>query len=458
MAEDLQRRTSRFDKDWTQGSIVHNLWSLAWPMMISNSINMLGPTIDMIWVGKLGAASIAGVGISGMIVMMMNSARMGLDMGMRAMIARAIGAGNHEEANHIIQQAIFISGSFSTFMAIIGISLAEPILVLMGVEPDVVSEGAAYMRILFVSSIFMSFRTMAEGAMQASGDTITPMKMVTTFRLFHVALCPFLVFGWWIFPRLGVSGAAVANVFAQSLGMILGMWFLFSGRTRLKPTINNYCLDFSTIMRIVKIAVPASISGMQRSLANLMVMGFIVPFGTFAVAAHTLCQRIEMMIFMPLMAMGMSAGVLAGQNLGAGKPERAEKSGWGALGMVECFLIVIALGVGLWTENIIHVFTIDPGVVEVTSSFLMIAIIGYLILGFNGVLGQFISGVGDTLPPMVFGMIMVWCVQVPLSYYLPKFTDLGVVGVRWAIVIAIAVGAICNLTYFRMGRWKLKRV
>ncbi len=451
-------RWTRFDRDWTKGSIVRNLLSLSWPMMISNSFNMLGPTIDMIWVGRLGAASIAGVGVAGMVVMLMNSARMGLDMGMRAMIARFIGAGDEEGANHVVQQALVISGSFSTFMAAIGIFLAEPILVLMGVEPDVVSEGAAYMRVLFVGSVFMSFRTMAEGAMQASGDTMTPMKIIGAFRLFHVALCPFLVFGWWIFPRLGVSGAAMTNVFSQSLGMALGMWFLFSGRSRLRLTLRNFRLNLNTIWRIVKIAVPASISGMQRSFANLVVMEFIVPFGTFAVAAHTLCQRVEMIVFMPTMALGMSAGVLAGQNLGAGKPERAVRTGWQAVGLVQVFMLVIALVILLWAENIVHIFTPDPGVVEVTRVFLMIAIVGYLMMGFNAVLQSCISGVGDTVPPMLFSLLTIWGIQVPLAYFLSKFTNLGVYGVRWAIVSALGAGAVCNVIYFKLGRWKRKQV
>jgi len=419
---------------------------------------MLGPTIDMVWVGKLGAASIAGVGISGMVVMLMNSARMGLDMGMRAMVARAIGAGNEDEANHVLQQTIFISGSFSTLMAAIGIFLAEPILIMMGLDPGVVSEGAAYMRILFIGSIFMSFRMMTEGAMQASGDTMTPMKIIGISRLFHVALCPFLVFGLWIFPRMGVSGAATTNVISQCLGMTLGMWILFKGKSRLRPTLKNFHLDPQTIWRIVKIAVPASVSGMQRTLANLVVMGFIVPFGTIALAAHMLCQRIEMLVFMPLMAMGMSAGVLAGQNLGAGKPKRAEQSGWGALGLVEGFLLIVGLVIWFWAENIISIFTTAPDVVEVTKAFLMIAIIGYLMMGFGGVLQMCVAGAGDTLPPMIFGLIALWAVQIPLCYYLSQFTDFGVYGIRWAIVFSMVVGAICGLSYFWLGRWKYKKV
>ena len=164
-------RRAALEKDWTKGSIPGNLWSLSLPIVISSSLNVLGPVIDMVWVGKLGAASIAGVGIASMAVMLVTAARMSLAVGTRAMIARFMGAGDSSSANHVAQQAFVISGSYVIVMAAIGIFLAEPILNMMGVEADVVSEGTAYMRIMFVGSVAMSFRMMAEGIMQASGDT-----------------------------------------------------------------------------------------------------------------------------------------------------------------------------------------------------------------------------------------------------------------------------------------------
>ena len=188
-----------FDRDWTKGSIVGNLLSLSWPMIVSNALNMMGPTIDMIWVGRLGAVAIAGVGISGMLVGLVNSARRGLSTGVRAMVARFVGAHDEEAANHVAQQALVISFSFAAVLAAIGIFFAEPILVLMGLEADVVAAGAAYMRIMFVGSLFMSLRIMGETIMESSGDAVTPMRVAMFFRFLHVALCPFLIFGWWIF-------------------------------------------------------------------------------------------------------------------------------------------------------------------------------------------------------------------------------------------------------------------
>ena len=456
--EGFDRRESPFKKDWTKGSVFRNLLSLAWPMTISQSLTMLGPTIDMIWVGKLGVASIAGVGVSAMAVMVVNSARMGLTTGTRAMIARFVGAGDAGGANHIAQQAFVISVAFSTVMAVIGILLAESILVLLGVEADVVAEGAAYLRIMFVGSVAMSFRMMAESIMQASGDSVTPMRIAVVFRLLHVAICPFLIFGWWIFPRMGVSGAATTNVVSQSLGVGLGLWFLFSGRTRLRLTLRNFRLDPSIIWRIVKIGIPASITGIERSFAGLVLMWFVVPFGTVAVAGHSLIQRIGSFMHMPAMGVGQAAGVLAGQNLGAKKPERAERTAWLAAGLFTGVMVIGSLVMFFWAEKVVGIFNTEPGLVEITSTFLRIEIVAYLVFGLVMVFTQCLNGVGDTMIPMLTTLLTMWLVQVPLAFFLPRYTNLGVYGVRWAIVIAIVMRAVIYTAYFRSGRWKHKRV
>jgi putative MATE family efflux protein len=437
---------------------MRNLLSLSWPMVVTNTLMMLGPTIDMIWVGRLGSASIAGVGVSGMAVMLLNSMMMGLAQGMRAVIARFVGAGNFSDASHASQQGFAICACFSVVMALIGVFLAEPILILLGLEADVVSEGATYMRILFVGSITMTFRMLIEGIMQASGDAVSPMKITVCYRILHVILCPFLIFGWWIFPKMGVSGAALTNIIAQSVGTALGFWYLFSGRTRLHLTLKNFHLDFSMIWRIVRVGLPALISGVQRNTSQLILMWFMVPFGTVAVAAHTVNQRIEMILFMPSFALGMASGVLTGQNLGAEHPERAAKSAWLAVALVEGFMVICSIAILLAAENIIHIFNNEPDLVEMSALFLRIAVSGYIVLGFVSVLMNSLSGSGDTMPPMVVGMATVLLVTLPLAYVLPRFTGLGVLGVRWAMVADLVIPAIFFIIYFRTGKWKTKYV
>jgi putative MATE family efflux protein len=457
-AERPAERAAAFGRDWTKGSITRNLLSLSWPMIVSYSLNMIGPTIDMIWVGRLGAADIAAVGVAGIAVMLVQAALMGLFMGLRAMVARFIGAGDEGSANGVAQQALVVGAVSSIILAIIGIFFAEGILALVGLAPEVIDLGAAYLRIQFIGMVAMSFRMMTDGTMQASGDTMTPMKIAFAFRVLHVALSPFLIFGWWIFPRLGVSGAALTNVISQSLGTGLGFWILMTGRSRLRLSFKRFRIDPGMIWRMIRVGLPASVMSMQMNLGQFILMSVIAPFGTLAVAAHTLNQRIEMFLFMPAWGLGIAAGVLVGQNLGAKQPARAQKSGWLAAGMVEGFILLCSAAILIWAEAFVHIFSSDPGVVSIGATFLRIATAGYIVMGLAAVLSQCISGSGDTIPPMLVSIATMWLIQLPLAYFLSRFTNLGVYGVRWAIVAGTLVGAGVYIIYFRSGRWKRKVV
>ena len=453
-----RRRKDTVDRDWTKGNVFRNLLSISWPIVVGNSLNLLGPVVDMIWVAKLGAASIAGVGVAGMTVMLITSARMGLSMGTRAIIARFIGSGDTKGAIHAAQQYLVINAIYSIAMATIGVFFAEPIMGLFGLEADVVAEGAAYMRIQFIGTITMSFRILTETIMQASGDTKTPMRITVFYRILHASLAPFLIFGWWIFPSLGVSGAALTNVLSQGLGAAIGLWILFSGRSRLQLTMKNFSFDWAMIWRIVKIGIPASIMNTERFFGDIVLMWFMSPFGTLAVAGHALIQRIEAVLRMPSMGLGTAAGVLVGQNLGAKQPDRAAKSGWLAVILAQGLAVLICILILLWPEPIIRVFNSDPDVVAMASNFLRIGAAGYLFMGLYFVMQNAIAGSGDTMPPMLISLLNFWMVQIPLAFFLSRHTSLEVLGVRWAIVAGWIVGAAAYAIYFWKGRWKRKKV
>lgn len=427
-------------------------------MLVSNTLMLLGPTIDMIWVGKLGSDAIAGVGVAGNIVQLIMVAMMGLIIGTRAMVARFVGAGDYKTANHVAMQGLILCAAISLIIAIIGIFLTETLLGMFGLESEVIAKGAPYMRIQFIGQAAMAFRFLCEGIMQASGDSVTPMKQALVYRIFHIALCPFLVFGWWIFPRMGVSGAAITSVVSQALGTMLGLRILFTGRSRVQLSFKNFYLDMNIIWRMVKIGIPALVSGIQRSLGHIILMWFMVPFGTMAVAAHSINQRIDMMLVMPAMAFGTASGVLTGQNLGRLQPERAEKSAWKAVILVQIIMSIISVAILLWAESVAGLFGTEPALVELSSSFLRINVVSLMCMALMFVLMSSLTGAGDTVPPMIISLITAWAVMLPLAYLLPKYTGLGMYGVRWAIVSQMVAGALIFTIYFRTGRWKRKQI
>jgi putative MATE family efflux protein len=432
--------------------------ALSWPVTVSQTLMSLGPTIDLVWVGKLGDAAVAGVGVSGVVVQLAQGVMMGLAMALRALISRAIGAKDSPTAHRVAQHAIVVAVAYALLMALIGHFFGEMIVSLITKDPEIVAIGTMYLRIEFIGGATMTIRMVMDAIMQASGDSVNPMWIAVVYRLFHIALCPFLVFGWWIFPQLGVRGAAFTGIIAQSLGVILGLRVLFGARSRLRLTFRGFRFDPSIIWRIIRIGVPSSVSGIQRNLNQFFLQVFIAPFGAAALAAHVIVLRLEMFIMMPAMSFGMGASVLVGQNLGAKKPERAEKSAWFAVMLVEAFVIAVSLIFFIWAGPVVRLFDTDPAMDTIAIQFIYIAAVGWLLMGFTMVLQNCLQGAGDTVPTMIIAIVTAWAITIPLSYLLPKYTSWGVIGIRWAITASAIIAAIANIIYFRVGRWKTRRV
>jgi putative MATE family efflux protein len=419
---------------------------------------VLSQVVDMIWIGRLGATSVAGVGIAQIIVMLVASADLGLIAGIKALIARNIGAGDRNAAEKVAGQAYLIGFIWGLLVTLIGFFFAPNLMSLFAVSDAVIAEGTAFMRVMFGGWVGMELFLFGLYSMQSSGDTLNPMKIELLIRVIHITLCPFLVLGLWFFPKLGVSGAAFSNVISQTTGTLIVLVLLLSGRTRIRLRPSYLRVDFALIGRILKIGIPALVMNLQRAIGNFILTWFIAPFGTAAVAAHSIAARIEMFIFLPSMALGSGAGVLVGQNLGAHQPERASRSAWMALGIVQIFMMLSAAVFLIFARQIISAFTSDADTLLVGTTFLRIATVAYMVLALTFVLQNCIAGAGDTVPNMIISVVSIWAVQLPLAWLLPNVTDLGVYGIRWAIVINAITAAIATFIYFRLGRWKNKRV
>jgi len=453
---DSRRKVS--GRDWTQGNTFNNVLRLAGPMMINSTLSLLGPTIEMIWVGRLGSIAMAAIGTAGVATQMITGAMTGMSMGVRAIVARSVGADDTQVAIHAAQQGFVISAAFAIVVALLGALFAEEVLSVFNLKADVMDIGVPYVRIVMFGAGAFSFRMMTEAVMQASGDAVTPMRIAVFYRIVALVLTPTLLFGWWVFPKMGLVGAALSYVITMVVAVFLSLWVLFTGRSRLHLTLYNFRVDLNMIWRIIRIGIPAAVTGLQRTLGNFFPLRFLAPFGTAPVAAHSLVQRIEMMIRMPSMAFGQAAGVLMGQNLGADKPERAEKSTWLAAGFVQVILLIFSVVALLFAENVVCLFNSEPDMVATTSTYLRIAAAGYSVMGLGMVIMQSLPGVGDTVAPMVISLVMVWVVQIPLAYFLTQVGNLGADGVRWGLVIGLGVAAVASVVYFRMGKWKYKKV
>jgi putative MATE family efflux protein len=453
-----ESKQSPLKREWTQGSIVNNLLLLSWPMIVMEATYMVSQLFDMVWVGRAGAASIAGLGIANLVMMILSTVDMGLISGSRAMIARFIGERDTEGARKVVGQTFILALSWGSVVTVVGSFMAGPIMNLFGVEPAVASEGVKFLRVFFAGWLSLELLIMSLYTMQSAGDSFSPMLIELCIRAIHIALCPFLVLGLWIFPELGITGAALSNVISQALGAAAGLWFLFKGYTRIKLSLRDFRFIPNMAWRMLKIGLPSLVSMLQANLSMFVFTKIIVPFGTNVLAANTITSNVQMFVVAPNMGLGSGVGVLVGQNLGAKQPDRAVKSTWVGAGILQALLVACGIIILIWAERIVGLFDSDPMVISMAAAFMRISTAGYLVMGISSALMNCISGAGDTLPNMLINIGMIWVLQIPLTYVLTHYTALDFYGIRWALVISNAAGFLAYFAYFRSGRWKHKKV
>lgn len=440
-------------KDFTEGSIPRNLWHLAWPQITESFLSVVDQLADLIWAGRLGFQAMAGLGVAQTFLMMTMTVRMGIDAGMRAMISRAVGAGEIAYANHVMLQSLTLTTAYSVLIVTAGVLITDPFLRLLGLGDDLVSEVAPYMQIQFFAMAIMGYQRLTAGALQASGDSITPLRAAALTRVVHLAFTPMFIFGIWWFPSSGLAGAALANLIAQILGVGWNVIALRSDNSRLHLTLNGYHLDRVLLWKLVKVGIPASVTNAQRAVSQLLVVIIVSQFGNIPLAAFALYRRIENTVNHASRGLGRAAGVLAGQNLGAGKPVRAKQSISWALAYAGVASLSIAIIFLIFPNEIARLFNDQPDFVSQTANWLQILAIGYFSMNTVQVFTQAFNTTGATMVPMVVTVSTMWVVELPLAFVLSQYTFMVEYAVPWAIVIGMTLRLSIFSVYYLQGKW-----
>lgn len=447
-------------RDLTSGSIPKNLLFLAWPQMVEGLLRIADQLADLIWAGFLGHRAIAGMGAAQQFTMLGFTARMGMDMSMRAMVSRAIGMGDTPLANRVVIHAIVITLVYSLLLVVGGWVLTDWMLRVIGISDAVILEGAGYMRMQFLAQASIGMQTLAAHSLNAAGDSMTPMKATLVSRVLHLALSPVLVFGVGFIglPGVGLPGAALANFIAHVVALAMLAWVLIRGTSRLHLTLEGFHFEASIFKQLIKIGAPASINGMERSMSQLLILALVAPFGDLMVAAYALSRRVEMLGQSGMMGLGNSAGTIVGQNLGAGKPERAKQTILWGIGMGLSLKTVLTILIVAFSTMLLGIFTRDEQLIEIGRDWVLIQAVGYIPMGMNMIFGQSFQTAGATLFVMLVNLGLLWGLELPIALVLSRFTDLGALGVAWAMVIPMLVRPFIYVPYYLSGRWMRVRV
>ncbi len=445
-------------RDLTQGSIVKNLWILAIPMMATNALQTVFNIVDMMFVGRLGAAPVAAVSIVGNILMILFALILGISIATGAMVSRSFGAKDFDNVNHVALQSMIFGAYLGLFLSIIGYFIAPYLINIFGVELDVHNMATVYMRILFAGSIPMALSFLSASIFQAVGDAKTAMWIMLVAVLLNAIMDPLLIFGLGPFPRLEVAGAAWATTLARTVGMVIAILFLIVKKTHLHIKWESYKIDWDLLRRIAKIGFPGSLQMGLRSATGIIMMAIVAGYGTVALAAFGIGIRVDMLVMMPGFGLAAATATLVGQNLGAGEPDRAVKSTW--LALVFFVSIMATAGIIYFTHaaGIFKLFTGNEEVIHNGVNYLRIMVLSYPFIAMAVIFNRGLSGAGETLWPMIITAFSLLCVAVPLSFIVPRIWNVGVNGVWIAVVISNFVNAIIIWSIFARGKWKVKKL
>jgi putative MATE family efflux protein len=460
-----RRRRGRLAEEYatrnlTEGSISKNLLFLSWPQMTEGALLVLYQMSDLFWAGQgFGLQALAGVGAVWTFTTLMLTARGGLDTAMRAMVARAVGAGDLALANRVVIQAFALNTVVSLFTCVIpGMLFPDQLLALIGLPEDVRSEVVMYMRFQCLNQALVAWRTMSAEALQSAGDSLTPLRATFITRVVHMVLSPTLAFGLLFFPEMGLMGLAVSGATGQLVGAVQQWHSLFSGKSRLHITLRGYKVDWELTRRLVRIGIPASVTSMERALSQFVMIGIVASFGVTTLGIYTLSQRTDMLANRVIVGLANASGVLVGQNLGAGQPQRARQTV--RLAMLWAFgsQVVFSALLALFPVAYMSIFSSDADMHELGTTWFRILALGYVTMGLSTVLMQCFNTAGDTMIPAAVNIVTIWLVQLPLALLLRDVFDVGSTAVAWAIVAAMLFRLAIYAPYFVSGRWLRAKV
>lgn len=430
-----------------------SVWALAWPVTLAMLSESLVGLVDMLMVAKLGATAVAAVGTGGQILSAAMVTMTAVGTGTMALVARHVGAGEFEEAEHVHGQSILVGFLGSAAMILPIVYFAAPLVGLFGVEPEVASAGASYTRLVMLSIPVATTLFVVGSAQRAAGDTRTPLWIGVIVNILNVFLNWVLIFGHLGAPALGVDGSAIATTIAFAVGAILAISLGVFGRLRIALHVRDLRIQVATVRRVLWIGYPAAVEQALMQVGFLLYLVFAVRYGTEAVAAYFIGVRILALSFLPGFGFGAAASALVGQNLGAREPEEAAAAGWISTWMSVALMSLGGVAIAMLAEEIASLFVDDAAVIRNTVWFIYMLGLAQPFMAIDFTLGGALRGAGDTRFPLVTVIVAFYVVRLGLSAAVVHVFELGLAWL-WATMIAdYAMRSLLKGWRFRRGAW-----
>jgi putative MATE family efflux protein len=448
------------EKDYTKIALGRSILLLAVPMVLEMMMESLFAVVDIFFVSRLGSDAIATVGLTESMMTMVYSIGFGLSAGTTAIVSRRIGEKNQEGAAIATFQAIFSGIIISLFLAIPGLFFAKDILHLMGASESLINKNYMFTSIMFSGNIVILLLFIINAAFRSAGDAAIAMRVLWYANILNMILDPCLIFGLGPFPELGIKGAAIATTTGRGLAVLYQLYLIFSGKRAIKLLWSQIKIKWQVLKQLIELSLGGTLQNLIATTSWIVMVRTLSVFGSEVVAGYTIAIRIIIFSLLPSWGLSNAASTLVGQNLGAGKPERAERAIWitsvvnmFVMGIAGCFLI-------LFPQTFIKIFANAGEILVIDKGAICLRMIsfGCMFYGLGMVMVQSLNGAGDTYTPTFINVCCFWLLEIPLAYLLAIHTGLAEKGVYIAIVAAESCMALVSFFILRRGKWKLKKV
>jgi putative MATE family efflux protein len=445
-------------RDFTETPVGQAVILLAVPMVLEMLMESVFAVADVFFVGRLGASAVATVGITESLMTTIYALAIGLSIGAAATVARRIGEKDPDAAAQAAVQSIALGGVAAVGLAVMGAWFGADLLRLMGASDDVLRVGSGFARMMLAGSGSVLLLFLINAIFRGAGNAAIAMRVLWFANAINITLGPCLIFGLGPFPELGVVGAAVGTTIGRTSGVLFQLYHLQKGTSRIVIRREHLRIDRHVMTAIVRLSSSGVVQNFIGTASWMGLVRILTGFGSAAVAGNTIGIRIILFALLPSFGVSNAAATLVGQNLGAGKPDRAEASAWRAgwyntivLGLVGTIFLVFA-------PYLIGWFTSDPEVIPYGVRCLRLVSAGFFFYGFGMVLTQAFNGAGDTRTPTLINLGCLWLFEIPLAWLLAHPFGFGPTGVFVSVALAFSLLALVSATLFKRGKWKTAKV
>jgi len=447
--------TSQLD----QAQLRHRVVALAWPSVADNLLATMVNIVAMIMVGSLGAESIAAVGISNQIVWLAQVVFLALGVGATALVARAIGAGDKEQANQAARQGMLLSWSLSIVVGIIGVIWARPFLAMMTTDTELIGLALPHMRISMATTLFAAGSFGLAAVLRGAGDMRSPMFANAVANVCNVVFLYGLINGRLGMPAMGVAGAAVGASMARLVSFAILGYVILRGRSAIRMSVrDDWRPDLKVLRRIANVGMPSAAEQGLMTFGMLMFTRIVVAIGTATYAAHQIAINIASLSFMPGQGFAMAATTLVGQSLGAKRPDLAERFAMTTQRLGAAIMGGMGVAFFLFGRPLAGLYTTDPEVMLLAAQALRYSAFSQVPNSMYFIYAGAMRGAGDTKWPLYISFVGIWIVRLNLARYLIVGRQLALLGVWIAIIADMLVRSLVMTLRFRSGRWKTIRV